>query len=123
MKIFLTKNPNIQGFFPHKEKSEFVPKEQITYLGFELNSIAMTVKLTKETTTNIEDKCATILDAKQITILALEQVIGHLVSSFPGVEHGPLYYRNLEYDKTTSLVKFHGHYNAPITLSTNLFQI
>ena len=67
-----------------------VPTQQITYLGFELNSITMTVKLTKERATNIKHKCATILAAQQVTILILAQVIGHLLSSFPGVEHGPL---------------------------------
>ena len=107
------------GFFPHEEKSQMVPTQQITYLGFELNSITMTVTLTKERATNIKQKCATILAAKQVTILKLAHVIGHLVSSFPGVEHGPLYYRSLEHEKTTSLANHHGHYDAQITLSAD----
>ena len=80
-----------------------VPTQQITYLGFELNSITMTVTLTKEKATNIKQKCATILAAKQVTILNLAQVIGHLVSSFPGAEHGPLYCRSLEHEKNNLL--------------------
>ena len=107
------------GFFPHEEKSQMVPTQQITYFGFELNSITMTVTLTKERATNIKQKCATILAAKQVTILKLAHVIGHLVSSFPGVEHGPLYYRSLEHEKTTSLANHHGHYDAQITLSAD----
>ena len=45
------------GFFPHEEKSQMVPTQQITYLGFELNSITMTVTLTKERATNITKVC------------------------------------------------------------------
>ena len=62
------------GFFPHEEKSQVVPTQQITYFGFELNSITMTVKLTMERATNIEHKCATILAAQQVTILLLAHI-------------------------------------------------
>ena len=36
------------GFLPHEEKSLFIPAQHMTYLGFELNSVDMTVKLTNE---------------------------------------------------------------------------
>ena len=102
-----------------QEKSQMVPTQQITYLGFELNSITMTVTLTKERATKIKQKCATILAAKQHTILNLAHVIGHLVSSSPGVEHGPLYYRSSVHEKTTSLANHHRNYDAQITLSAD----
>ena len=102
-----------------QEKSQMVPTQQITYLGFELNSITMTVTLTKERATKIKQKCATILAAKQHTILNLAHVIGHLVSSSPGVEHGPLYYRSSVHEKTISLANHHRNYDAQITLSAD----
>ena len=42
-----------------------------------------------------------------------------IVSSFPGVQHGPLYYRSLEHEKTTSLANHHGNYDAQVTLSAD----
>ena len=91
----------------------------MTYLGFDLNSIHMTVKLTKQRASTIRIKCASLIHEKQITILALAQVIGHLVCSFPGVEFGLLYYRNLESDKTMALANNQGNYAAKIVLSPN----
>ena len=107
------------GFFPHEEKSQFTPTQQMTYLGFDLDSVHMTVKLTKQRASTIRIKCASLIHEKQITILALAQGIGHLVSSFPGVEFGPLYYRNLESDKTVLFANNHGNYAAKIALSAN----
>ena len=83
------------GIFPHEEKSHFTPTQKLTYLGFDFDSVSMKVQLTKQRATTIKQKCESILDGKHITILALAQVIGHLVSSFSGVEYGPLYYRHL----------------------------
>ena len=107
------------GFFPHEEKSHFTPTQQLTYLGFDLDSVSMTVQLTKQRAATIKQKCESILDGKHITILALAQVIGHLVSSFPGVKYGPLYYRHLESDKTTLLAHNQGSYDARAVLSTD----
>ena len=39
------------------------------------------------------------------------------MSIFPGVIHGPLFYRNLENDKTNALRQNKGNYEAPIRLS------
>ena len=52
-----------------------------------------------------------------MTIHDLAEVIGLLVSSFPGVLHGPLFYRHLENDKTTALRECKGNYSARMTLS------
>ena len=45
------------------------------------------------------------------------EVIGLLVSSFPGVEYGPLHYRALENDKTIALRDHNGSFAASIILS------
>ena len=39
------------------------------------------------------------------------------MSSFPGVLHGPLFYRNLEYTKTMALRHNEGRYQAHIKVS------
>ena len=44
-------------FFPHEEKSQFTPMQQLTYLGFELNSVNMTVRLTGDRATRTKLSC------------------------------------------------------------------
>ena len=51
-----------------------------------------------------------------MTIHDLAEVIGLLVSIFPGVLYGPLFYRHLENDKTTVLRESKGNYSAYMTL-------
>ncbi|KAJ8018250.1 hypothetical protein HOLleu_43859 [Holothuria leucospilota] len=45
-------------------------------------------------------------------------VIGLLVSLFPGVQHGPLFYRYLEIDKRKSLNLNRGNYAGPVLVSS-----
>ena len=40
-----------------------------------------------------------LLSTQRIKIRSVAQVTGHMISSFPAVEYGPLYYRKLEKDK------------------------
>ena len=53
----------------------------------------------------------------EITIRELSQVIGKIVASFLGVMHRPLYYRNLERDKTVALNYNNGKFEAKLGLS------
>ena len=53
----------------------------------------------------------------ELSIWELTSFIGLLVSSFPGVLYGPLFYRHLEMDKTTALQQNKGNYNAHMKLS------
>ena len=50
-------------------------------------------------------------------IFEIAKVICILVSTFPGVELGPLHYRALEHGKTRSLAANAGNYEAPLHLS------
>jgi hypothetical protein len=42
-----------------------------------------------------------------------------MVSSFPAVKYGPLYYRNLEHDKTSALKQSKGNYDGHMNSSKN----
>ena len=52
-----------------------------------------------------------------MSIQELAEVIGLLVSSFPGVLYGPLFYRHLQHAKTMALRQNKGNYQARIKLS------
>ena len=59
---------------------------------------------TTEKTVGLKTVCVEFLRAS--TTLSIKEVaseIGRIVASFPGVMHGPLYYRQLEKDKFLAL--------------------
>ena len=105
------------GFIIHPVKSVLKPVQCLVFLGFVLNSINMTVCLPTEKVLRIKERCSKLLSNASISIQELAEVIGLLVSSFPGVIHGPLFYRNLETDKTMALRQNKGNFQALVSLS------
>ena len=84
------------GFVAHPDKSTFIPSQRLECLGFILNSVEMTIRLTQEKATGLQTACNILLTNPSPTIRDLTRVIGKIVSSFPAVRYGPLYYRSLE---------------------------
>ena len=105
------------GFTVHTDKSKFIPTQCITYLGFILNSVQMTVTLTLEKKQKTLNLCQEILREDGVTIRFLSKLIGNLVAAFPAVTLGPFYFRALETDKAKPLQQFNGNYDASVRLS------
>jgi len=105
------------GFIIQEEKSQLRPFQQLSYLGFVLDSVTMTVKLTPARVEKVMQACKQLIFKSQLTIQKLAEVIGLMVSSFPGVEYGQLYYRNLDCDKTEALRSNKENFSAVISLS------
>ena len=105
------------GFVTHPDKSQLLPKQEVVFLGFHLNSMNMTVKLTNEKTLKLLQACRDLLARITPKIRDVARVLGMLVSSFPGVQYGPLFYRSLEYDKIMALKTAKGNYEKSMTLS------
>lgn len=80
------------GLVAHPQKSTFNLSQQLEFLGFILNSVAMTIRLTPEKALAVQTACQNLLTSPSPTIWDLARVIGKIVSSFPGVCYGPLYY-------------------------------
>ncbi len=80
----------------HPTKSEFTATQELEFLGFLLNSKSMTVCLTPK---KVISMCGQYSCRHEFTIRKIASLTGTLVGTFPGVEFGPVYYRNLEYDK------------------------
>ena len=104
------------GFCIHMKKSVLVPTQTITFLGFIVNSINMTISLTTEKREKIKKLCEQVL-YMQCTIRKLASLIGNIVASFPAVMYGPLYYRHLETDKAISLKKAKGDFDQHASLT------
>ena len=91
------------GFHIHPTKSVLTPSHILTFLGFILNSLEMTVSPTQEKIQKTTGACRNLMNMINPPIFEVAKVIGILVSNFPGVELGPLHYRTLEHDKTSAL--------------------
>jgi hypothetical protein len=66
------------GFVLHVEKSMFFPQQKIVFLGFELNSATMKIKLTNEKIAKIMSRISYILNSERYTIREVAQIIGLL---------------------------------------------
>jgi hypothetical protein len=105
------------GFTVHDEKSQFVPTQLITYLGFVIDSRDMSVKLTKEREQKLFDACTDLIQRSKTTIRAVASCIGQMVASLPGVPLGQLHYRKLERSKNAALSRHKGNWDRPMSLS------
>jgi len=105
------------GFLPHPEKSVFEPTQIITFLGFVINSVTMTIALTPEKALKVSMACKKLLAKSECSIVEVSQVIGLLVASLPAVQYGQLHYRHLEIDKNIALKIAKGNYQDIMCLS------
>ena len=101
----------------YPEKSVLIPTQEMEFLGFLLNRINMTIRLLPVKAERVWLACQSLLDKSQMTIREVAQVIGLMVSSFPAVQFGELYYRALERNKILALQESRGNYDAPMYLS------
>ena len=105
------------GFTIHEGKSQFIPAQEITYLGFVLNSHEMTVTLSGDRKEKLWHTCIDILKQPKPVIRNVASCIGLMVSSFPAVPLGPLYYRCLEQGKNKALQAHKGNWEKCMPLS------
>ena len=91
------------GFIINEKKSVFEPVQRISFLGFNLDSVSMTVSLPEDKRKNIVDLCDVLNRPIPHKIRFVAKFIGVLVSSLPAVQYGALFYRFLERDKIRTL--------------------
>ena len=109
------------GFTIHPEKSLLKPTKNLIYLGFIIDSKDMTLKLTEEKKPKIYDLCTKRFEKSKPTIQFVAQVIGNVVTSFPAVPLGPLFYRALETDKTVGLKRHRQNCDAETELCNEAY--
>ena len=82
---------NKVGFIVNQEKSILIPTHELTFLGFILNSLNMTVRPTPEKADKLKMRCWALLAKPHASINEVSEVIGLMVSMFPGVEYAQLF--------------------------------
>ena len=105
------------GFTVHPEKSSFVPQNRITFMGFIIDSITMTVYPTSEKIEKIIHTCQGLLECPQPTVREVASTLGLLISNFPAAKLGPLHFRSIDMDKTEALRLNKGNFDAFMHLS------
>ena len=105
------------GFTIHPNKSVLKPTQTISFVGFILNSISMTVCLTPEKAYSLILCCKELLRLDAFSIREFARVIGKMVASQPGVFHAPLFYKNREIEKNQQLKLNKGDYDAIMVLN------
>ena len=106
------------GFTIHVDKSQLQPKTTITFLGFVINSVSMTVTLTDEKKSKLLKLIEEVLAKNLVKIRTVASLIGNMVSSFPASLYGPLYYRTIECDKNFALKQNKGNFEKMMELSS-----
>jgi len=104
------------GFVIHVEKSHTQPSQCIEHLGFIFNSVEMTIKVNAAKIQNLRDCAREVLIKRNLKIRKVAQLIGIMVSCFPGVEYGQLFYRRLDMLKTHYLKLCKGNFEAYMKL-------
>ena len=108
---------DLLGFTCHPDKSSLVPKQQITFLGFVIDSVAMKVYPTREKIDKLKRVCQGLLCCPQPIIREVASVLGFLISIFPAAQFGPLHFRHLDMDKTEALLANKGNFDKRMVLS------
>ena len=85
------------GFHIHPDKSVRIPSQRLEFLGFILDSNAMTVTLTDKHKQKILDMCKVLLQQPCQTIKSIAALVGCFIAALPGVKYGALFYRRLEH--------------------------
>ena len=100
------------GFIINKEKSIFKPTQVLTFLGFTINSVNMTLNLPHDKVTAIQSQCRQLLTLSSVTLRAIAQI-----SARPAIWKAPLHYRMLQVQLTQGLQQNQNNYTKVVTLS------
>ena len=76
------------GFTINYEKSVLTPAHSIKFLGFIIDSTAMTIRPTSEKLSKFKDMAQSLLNNEIPTVYNFASFIGFIVSNFPAVKYG-----------------------------------
>ena len=97
-------------------KSCLVPSQRIEFLGFVIDSVAMTVCVTEGKRQRIQEFGNQLISEVTVSIRRLASFIGSVVATDHGVPRAPLKYKYLEILKNRALVASKGNFDASVIL-------
>ena len=77
------------GFHIHPKKPVFLPTQVITFLGFEINTVSITISLTNAKKNKIKDLCVISLSNPTLTIRQVASLLRNITALFEAVIWSP----------------------------------
>ena len=108
------------GFIIHENKSVFIPTQRITFLGNDIDSVAMIVSLPANKVAKLVQACIELYNKEIEVIRQVARVLGLMVSSFSAVQFGPLHYREIERAKILALHENAGDYDSNMLVTSEM---
>lgn len=103
------------GFIINTKKSVFTPKQMMDFLGFEINSVQMSMALPERKVEEIKKSARRMKNERGVTTRQLAGLLGLMVAAHPAVLPAPIYYRQLQLEKIRAVHQ--KGYNSHIQLS------
>ena len=91
------------GFIINLKKSVTVPAQEIQFLGFSLDSQAMSIALPQSKLHSLTGTVREMKEKEQTTLRDLAQLLGSMVAAHSAILPAPLYYCNLERARSKAL--------------------
>ena len=105
------------GFYINVDKSRFIPSQCMEFLGFVVDSVEMTIRLTEDKVQDMISLGQDILAQRSPSIRDVARFLGKMTSAMIAVNHSKLHYRNLERCKGAALLSARGNFDAPMYLN------
>jgi len=105
------------GFVINWEKSSLVPVQSLEFLGFQVDSVAMTLTLPEDKVIDIRQRCLHMLQERSTTVREMAKLIGKLTATAQAVLPAPLFYRRLQMQKSRALLAGNQSYESPMELT------
>ena len=109
---------NSLEFIFHPDKSLILPKQEIIFLRFNINSQKKKVTFTDIKKQTLKAYYSELLHRTNQTTRYVAKVICLMTSSLPGVKYGAAHYKYLEQDKTNALKISKGCFDVIMILSS-----
>lgn len=104
------------GFVVNFEKSHLTPSTEIEYLGFNFNSVSLTVGVPTRKQEKIFNLVSKFLDQNSTSIRTFAHLVGTLVSVCCASPYGLLYTKQLERTKFLALRDSEGNFNERMSI-------
>ena len=108
---------NTLGFTVLADKSLFIPKQNIIFLGLNINSKYMKISLTDQRSEALWVSCQTLLNSPNQVIRSMASGIVHITSQQPGIKYGGFHYKYLKRDKVNTAKKSKGSFDTKMVFS------
>ena len=109
------------GFIINMKKSVFTPVRSIEFLGFTVDSTAMTITLPQQKLSTLRKTASQLLRQEKVSARQLAQLLGMMVAAHPAILPAPLHYRALERAKRRALRDQLG-YESQVRLDNGMVQ-